>query len=86
MLRAHLRIERNTLEKESVRIPIMTKYLVQLKSSIYFDVEIEAPDDEKAEELGIEQLAELLDSVKLPMPLEFDAIEMWQIQENEDEL
>jgi len=86
MLRAHLRIERNTLEKESIRIPIMAKYLVQLKSSIYFDVEIEAPDDERAEELGIEQFGELLDQVKLPLPLEFDAIEMWQIQESEDEL
>jgi len=64
----------------------MAKYLVQLKSSIYFDVEIEAPDDERAETLGIEQLAELLDQVKLPLPLEFDAIEMWQIQESEDEL
>jgi hypothetical protein len=64
----------------------MTKYLVQLKSSIYFDVEIEAPDDERAEALGIEQFGELLDQVKLPLPLEFDAIEMWQIQESEDEL
>ena len=64
----------------------MAKYLVQLKSSIYFDVEIEAPDDERAEELGIEQVGELLDQVKLPLPLEFDAIEMWQIQESEDEL
>jgi len=86
MLRAHLRIERNTLEKESIRIPIMAKYLVQLKSSIYFDVEIEAPDDERAETLGIKQFGELLDQVKLPLPLEFDAIEMWQIQESEDEL
>jgi len=64
----------------------MAKYLVQLKSSIYFDVEIEAPDDERAETLGIEQFGELLDQVKLPLPLEFDAIEMWQIQESEDEL
>jgi|CryBogDrversion2_4_1035264.scaffolds.fasta_scaffold33282_4 hypothetical protein len=59
----------------------MAKYLVQLKTTIYLDLEVEAVDEEQAEQVGINEFAELIDPVELPMPLEFDRIEAWEIQE-----
>jgi len=59
----------------------MAKYTVRLKATIYYDVDIEAPDQESADHRGTKQLSELLDSVELPEPLQIDFIEVWEIEE-----
>lgn len=58
----------------------MNNYTVRLKTTVYYDVEIEGYDESHAEEMAVEKFADLIDPVKLPSPLEFDVIEAWEIE------
>jgi hypothetical protein len=58
----------------------MAKYSVHVMSRVYLDLEIEAPDEGVAEDLGIRRLEKLLNKVALPKPLEWEGTEMWDIQ------
>lgn len=61
----------------------MNKYTVRLKSAVYYDVDIEAEDDHEAREQGVDILSKMLENTFLPMPLEFDMIEVWDVEETE---
>ena len=59
----------------------MKEYMVRLKASVYYDVKIEAQEEDGAQGIAINKFAELIDQVKLPSPLAFDYIETWEIEE-----
>ena len=59
----------------------MAKYLVRCKASVYYDTEVEADDEMFAEDLGVGDLAELLNQVDLPNPLEWEVLEAWEVEE-----
>lgn len=59
----------------------MPKYLVKCKASVYHDVEVEADDELHARDLGETALADLISDVKLPDPLEWESVEMWEVEE-----
>lgn len=62
----------------------MSKYTVRCKASVYFDVEIETKDKWDAEAEGLDIFGNLLDAAPLPMPLEWDGVEVWEVEEEED--
>lgn len=59
----------------------MAKYLVRCKASVYYDVEVEADDEMFAEDLGVGELAELIEDLDLPSPLEWEGFEAWEVEE-----
>jgi hypothetical protein len=59
----------------------MKRYTVRVKSTIYYDADITTLDEESAKESGIHILHKMLENTMLPTPLEFDLIEVWDIEE-----
>jgi len=58
----------------------MTKYLVRCKASVYFDIEMEAQEKWDAESEGLDAFGNLLDNAPLPSPLEWDSVEVWEVE------
>lgn len=62
----------------------MSKYTVRCKASVYFDVEIETKDKWDAETEGLDTFSNLLDDAPLPSPLEWESVEVWEVEEETD--
>jgi len=62
----------------------MSKYTVRCKASVYFDVEIETKDKWDAEAEGLDTFSNLLDDAPLPSPLEWESVEVWEVEEETD--
>lgn len=58
----------------------MSNYKVGCKVTIYYDIEVEANDNWSAEEKALETFSDMLDKVNLPSPLEFDSMEVWDVE------
>lgn len=58
----------------------MSNYKVGCKVTIYYDIEVEASDNWSAEEKALETFSDMLDKVNLPSPLEFDSMEVWDVE------
>jgi hypothetical protein len=58
----------------------MSKYLVRCKASVYYDVEIEVQEKWDAEAEGLDAFSNLLDNAPLPSPLEWDSVEVWEVE------
>jgi hypothetical protein len=58
----------------------MSKYLVRCKASVYFDIEMEAQEKWDAESEGLDAFGNLLDNAPLPSPLEWDSVEVWEVE------
>jgi len=63
----------------------MSKYLVRCKASVYYDVEIETNEKWDAEAEGLDSFGNILDDCKLAMPLEWEGVEVWEVEEKEEE-
>jgi hypothetical protein len=59
----------------------MSKYTVRCKASVYFDVKIETKDKWDAEAEGLDTFSNLLDDAPLPSPLEWEGVEVWEVEE-----
>ena len=59
----------------------MSKYLVRCKASVYYDVEIETKEKWDAEAEGLDMFGNLLDEATLPIPLEWEGAEVWEVDE-----
>jgi hypothetical protein len=58
----------------------MTKYLVRCKASVYYDIELETQEKWDAETEGLTSFSNLLDNAPLPSPLEWDSVEVWEVE------
>jgi hypothetical protein len=58
----------------------MSKYLVRCKASVYFDIEMETQEKWDAEAEGLDAFGSLLDNAPLPSPLEWDSVEVWEVE------
>lgn len=58
----------------------MSKYLVRCKASVYFDIEMETQEKWDAEAEGLDAFGNLLDNAPLPSPLEWDSVEVWEVE------
>jgi hypothetical protein len=47
---------------------------------VYFDIEIETPEKWDAESEGLDAFGNLLDNAPLPSPLEWDSVEVWEVE------
>lgn len=64
----------------------MAKYNVRLKASVYYDTVIDAKEKWDAEEEGLEEFGALLDKTEpLPSPLEWEGVEVWGIETEDDD-
>lgn len=63
----------------------MSKYTVRCKASVYFDVDIETKDKWDAEAEGLDIFGNLLDDAPLPSPLEWEGVEVWEVEEEEED-
>lgn len=63
----------------------MSKYLVRCKASVYYDVEIETKEKWDAESEGLDTFSNLLDDCNLATPLDWEGVEVWEVEEEEDD-
>jgi hypothetical protein len=63
----------------------MSKYTVRCKASVYFDVDVETKERWDAESEGLDIFGNLLDATTLPSPLEWEGVEVWEVEEEEEE-
>jgi hypothetical protein len=61
----------------------MSKYTVRCKASVYFDVDIETKERWDAEAEGLDIFGNLLDDTTLPSPLEWESVEVWEVEEED---
>jgi hypothetical protein len=47
---------------------------------VYFDIEMEAQEKWDAESEGLDAFGNLLDNALLPSPLEWDSVEVWEVE------
>jgi hypothetical protein len=58
----------------------MPKYTVRCKASVYFDVDVETVEKWDAEAEGLDIFGNLLDDAPLPSPLEWESVEVWEVE------
>jgi hypothetical protein len=58
----------------------MSKYTVRCKASVYFDVDVETVEKWDAEAEGLDIFGNLLDDAPLPSPLEWESVEVWEVE------
>ena len=58
----------------------MSKYTVRCKASVYFDVDVETSEKWDAEAEGLDIFGNLLDDAPLPSPLEWESVEVWEVE------
>jgi hypothetical protein len=63
----------------------MSKYTVRCKASVYFDVDVETKERWDAESEGLDIFGNLLDATTLPSPLEWEGVEVWEVEGEEEE-
>ncbi len=61
----------------------MSKYTVRCKASVYFDVDVETKERWDAESEGLDIFGNLLDATTLPSPLEWEGVEVWEVEGEE---
>jgi hypothetical protein len=47
---------------------------------VYYDVELETQEKWDAEAEGLDAFGALLDNTPLPSPLEWDSVEVWEVE------
>lgn len=59
----------------------MNKYLVRLKASVYYDVEVYADDELTAVDEGEQNFFKILNASSLDSPLEWENVDVWEVEE-----
>ena len=63
----------------------MANYTVKMKASVYYETVIDTKEKWEAEEEAMEEFGDILDSVELPEELDWEFVEVWEVEKEDEE-